>query len=74
MAGNAAEWVRDAFDPVIYRTVTDPQDPAGPATGRERVIRGGSYADASHSVRVSARHAMSPTETDNTVGFRCALD
>jgi formylglycine-generating enzyme required for sulfatase activity len=72
MAGNAAEWVSDYFDPTIYRTVKDPTDPPGPDSGRERVVRGGSYLDSPHQVRVSARRAKLPTESDNTIGFRCA--
>ncbi|MCK6547500.1 formylglycine-generating enzyme family protein [Myxococcota bacterium] len=72
LAGNAAEWVADYFDPTIYRTVADPRDPKGPDSGRERVVRGGSYLDASYLVRVSARRAKLPTDLDNSIGFRCA--
>ncbi|MEM7678063.1 MAG: SUMF1/EgtB/PvdO family nonheme iron enzyme [Myxococcota bacterium] len=72
MAGNAAEWVGDYFDPLYYRKPEDATDPAGPEQGRERVVRGGSYRDAPYSVRVAARRAQSPTEVDNTVGVRCA--
>jgi formylglycine-generating enzyme required for sulfatase activity len=72
LAGNAAEWVADVFDPTYYRTSTTKKDPTGPPSGRERVIRGGSYVDPAHAVRVSARNGQTATETDNTVGFRCA--
>lgn len=72
MAGNAGEWTADYFDPTHYRKNKDTTDPAGPASGRERVVRGGSYRDASHTVRVAARRAKSPTEVDSTIGFRCA--
>jgi iron(II)-dependent oxidoreductase len=72
MAGNAAEWVHDYFDPTIYRKVKNPTDPKGPDTGRERVVRGGSYLDSAHTVRVAARRAKLPTESDNSIGFRCA--
>lgn len=74
MAGNAAEWVADYFDPTFYRTSKATQNPTGPEAGRERVVRGGSFRDTSHLVRVSARRAKLPTEIDNTVGFRCAAD
>ena len=74
MAGNAAEWVNDVFDPTHYRTRSVFTDPTGPDTGRERVVRGGSYLDPSHSTRVSSRSAKVSTETDNSVGFRCAKD
>ncbi len=74
MAGNAAEWTADYFDPTHYRKNKDSTDPGGPSKGRERVVRGGSYRDTSHTVRVAARRAKSPTEVDNTIGFRCADD
>jgi formylglycine-generating enzyme required for sulfatase activity len=73
LAGNAAEWVADYYDPTFHRR-PDPvtTDPTGPATGRERVVRGGSYRDTMHLVRVSSRRGQLPTETDSTIGFRCA--
>ena len=74
MAGNAAEWVRDYFDPTYYRTSKTLESPLGPGTGRERVIRGGSYRDTSHTVRVAARRPKLETEADSTVGFRCSAD
>jgi sulfatase modifying factor 1 len=74
VAGNAAEWVADYFDPTYYRTSTETRAPKGPERGRERVVRGGSYRDPSHLVRVSARRAKLPTEVDSTIGVRCAAD
>lgn len=74
MAGNAAEWTADFYDPTHYGTTRETLNPKGPAMGRERVIRGGSYRDPSHLTRVSARRGKLPTESDNTVGFRCAAD
>jgi formylglycine-generating enzyme required for sulfatase activity len=73
LAGNAAEWVADYYDPTFHRKEGAPiVDPTGPASGRERVVRGGSYRDAQHTVRVSVRRAQLPTESDSTIGFRCA--
>jgi formylglycine-generating enzyme required for sulfatase activity len=75
MAGNVAEWVYDYFDPTYYRAgVNNTQNPRGPSSGRERVVRGGSYLDSSHAARVAARRAKLPTESDNSIGFRCAKD
>ncbi|MFO0724898.1 MAG: SUMF1/EgtB/PvdO family nonheme iron enzyme [Myxococcota bacterium] len=77
MAGNVAEWVADYYDPVFHRRegVKDVAsvDPVGPTSGRERVVRGGSYREGAHLLRVSSRRAQLPTESDNTIGFRCAL-
>ena len=73
LSGNAAEWVADYYDPTYHRTGASTVDPPGPTSGRERVVRGGSYRDPSHVVRVSARKGQLPTESDSTIGFRCAL-
>jgi eukaryotic-like serine/threonine-protein kinase len=72
MQGNAWEWVADRYSSRYYRT-SPSVDPQGPTTGSERVVRGGSaLSEAEHS-SVAARWALSPTEHDSTVGFRCAL-
>ena len=72
MAGNAAEWVSDYFDPLYYRRSDSDRDPQGPGQGRARVVRGGSYRDSPYLVRVAARRGQNPTDIDNTVGLRCA--
>lgn len=73
MAGNVAEWTADYFDPTMYRsTPKSVENPLGPSSGRDRVVRGGSWADGPHQVRTSARDTQSPTEIDNSTGFRCA--
>lgn len=74
VAGNAAEWTADFYDPTHYRTTDQTRNPEGPQSGRERVVRGGSYRESSHLARVSARRGKLPTESDNTIGFRCAAD
>jgi formylglycine-generating enzyme required for sulfatase activity len=74
MAGNVAEWVSDYYDPTFYRTSTILVDPIGPDHGRERVTRGGSFADSPFVARVSARRAKLATEVDSALGFRCAKD
>lgn len=72
LAGNAAEWTADHFDPTWYRTEPEAVNPKGPPEGRERVVRGGSWADGAHRVRVASRQAKAPTEVDDGTGFRCA--
>ncbi len=74
LAGNAAEWVADYFDPTYYRSDDTTTNPKGPSSGRERVVRGGSYRDPAFAARVAARRAKLPTESDNSIGFRCAKD
>ncbi|MBI2890820.1 MAG: SUMF1/EgtB/PvdO family nonheme iron enzyme [Nitrospirae bacterium] len=77
MAGNIAEWVGDWADMGFY-AVTPTHDPAGPATGSLKLVRGGSWnsADPKVTVRVSYREASagSDTFTSEFVGFRCARD
>jgi formylglycine-generating enzyme required for sulfatase activity len=72
LAGNAAEWVNDRFDPIQYQRDPNPTDPQGPDAGSDRGVRGGSYLDPAFAVRVSARLGLSETESDSRVGFRCA--
>lgn len=52
-------------------------DPAGPDTGEQRVMRGGSYLchhSYCHRYRVAARSSNTPESTSGNLGFRCAGD
>jgi formylglycine-generating enzyme required for sulfatase activity len=69
LAGNAAEWVHDYYD---IRAITAPEkDPAGPAAGKQHVIRGSSWMHASVSALRWAYRDYG-TEPRPDVGFRCA--
>jgi formylglycine-generating enzyme required for sulfatase activity len=68
MAGNVFEWVNDWWD--LYPS--DAQvDPAGPASGTYRTIRGGSWSVGSDGIRASVR-SDSPVGVDDKLGFRVA--
>lgn len=73
LAGNVAEWCWDWYGD--YRLL-DPDgdgvvlDPAGPPTGTQRVVRGGSWYGGSEDCRGAARAARYPDSADDTVGFR----
>jgi formylglycine-generating enzyme required for sulfatase activity len=72
MAGNVAEWVADfwadGYDP---RAPVD--DPTGPATGENRIRRGGGFASLSRDLLVTARLSGNPAHYfDGQMGFRCA--
>lgn len=73
MAGNAAEWVADWYDPHYYE-VSPKRNPKGPETGEKKVIRGGSWEDPPDGLRVTRRTSARPDYQDLTIGFRCAKD
>jgi formylglycine-generating enzyme required for sulfatase activity len=71
LAGNVAEWVADwhaqtGYDPTALA------DPKGPATGEDRVVRGGSFRDPARRIRTYARDGHGPDQWFEHVGFRCA--
>ncbi|MBH0198931.1 MAG: SUMF1/EgtB/PvdO family nonheme iron enzyme [Nitrospira sp.] len=71
MAGNAAEWVNDWFGIDYYATMPD-RNPRGPATGRYKVVRGGSWKSEPALLRAATRGGASPDRRAATIGFRCA--
>lgn len=71
MAGNAAEWVADWFGIDYYMTMPE-RDPHGPATGRYKVIRGGSWKSTPALLRSATRSGAPPDQRAATIGFRCA--
>jgi iron(II)-dependent oxidoreductase len=71
MAGNAAEWVQDWFGIDYYATMPD-RNPRGPANGRYKAVRGGSWKSAPALLRTATRGGASPSRRAATIGFRCA--
>jgi len=64
--GNVWEWVNDWYDEHYYSS-SPGADPPGPASGRYRVLRGGSWNVNPRDVRVSNRTWLNP-------GYRNILD
>jgi formylglycine-generating enzyme required for sulfatase activity len=69
MLGNVSEWVSDWYGTYPPGTRTDP---TGPATGTQRVIRGGAWYPGAAYVRCSDRDDVPPANTDIVIGFRVA--
>jgi len=73
MTGNVSEWVADWYGGDYY-TRSPQRNPRGPGNGRERVIRGGSWADMGRDLRITRREHENPAlrEVRFVTGFRCA--
>ncbi|MBM3835930.1 MAG: formylglycine-generating enzyme family protein [Verrucomicrobia bacterium] len=68
--GNVWEWCLDWFGDYPDREL---QDPSGPATGKYKVFRGGSWNHTADFIRSGNRFMMAPTNGIYFVGFRVAL-
>ncbi len=71
MLGNVWEWVNDWYSPNYYHT-SPSQDPAGPESGTERVLRGESWFNNASDIGVSGRSRDEPSGRESGyAGFRC---
>ncbi|HKT36126.1 MAG TPA: SUMF1/EgtB/PvdO family nonheme iron enzyme [Nitrospira sp.] len=71
MAGNVAEWVQDWFGPDYYAYMPG-KNPRGPANGRYKGVRGGSWKSKIIMLRTATRSGFNPDQRSPTIGFRCA--
>ncbi len=70
VVGNVWEWVADYFGTYSKE---EQRQPTGPATGDERVIRGGAWNGGFAAwVRPTFRYKDAPTKRSYGIGFRCA--
>ncbi|MCB8945943.1 MAG: SUMF1/EgtB/PvdO family nonheme iron enzyme [Ardenticatenaceae bacterium] len=73
MAGNAWEWVADYFGADYYAN-SPSENPQGPETGNERVVRGGSWTTSNiNFLRTANRWSRPEDFSSDAIGFRCAL-
>ena len=74
MAGNVWEWVGDWYGHDYYKDSPD-KNPSGPASGRNKVLRGGDSAFSEDRSRSAARFLCPPTMRDYVKsGFRCVIN
>ena len=69
LAGNVWEWVADAYGPYPAEAQANP---TGPASGGERILRGGSWGYLPAFSRTAYRYPVPPAADYLAVGFRCA--
>ena len=67
MSGNVWEWCHDWYsDTYVYST----NNPSGPSSGFERVLRGGGWSINANYCRVASRYDQLPDDRGNIIGFR----
>ena len=71
MHGNVWEWVSDWHGPYAKEKLTDPE---GPAYGKEKIIRGGSWFFGADHARSANRRTHEPKLWGFSIGFRIVCE
>ncbi|MBW2118000.1 MAG: SUMF1/EgtB/PvdO family nonheme iron enzyme [Deltaproteobacteria bacterium] len=69
-AGNVYQWCKDWYGTGQRAE----KNPSGPASGKEHVVKGGSFIEGTESLRSSNRDRYKPDYSGYLFGFRCACE
>lgn len=72
MSGNVWEWCADWYDEKYYASIFE-ENPIGPLSGTNRILRGGGWLRSPVRCRSVRRHGDHPGYRDDHIGFRLTL-